>query len=199
MKRLNWVFAALLFAVAAPASAVTDINVFLGQKNLDSGDWGAGSYLGYGLSLDQQGEFGVLMNFAGYNWPVSIAVDLLGSSHQADFYSSTFGPGRTTATTSELDLGARKVFNIYGTTLHPYVGGGLALISASYEDNYYYYGSYSESDSGAGLWLDGGIFWSINHFNIGLDARYSKADVTLLGQTVNAGGSHGGILLGYSW
>ncbi len=206
MKLKNWALAALLLASTAPAFAVTDINIFLGQKNLDSGDWGANSYLGSGVSLDQQGEFGILMNFSGYNWPVSLAVDLLGSSHEADYYSSYYGSyGRVTASTSELDLGVRKVFGIYGTTLHPYVGGGLALVTGSIEDQLFdYYGTYfNDSNSGAGLWLNGGIFWSIGHFNIGFDARYSKADVSIAPYgtpvTVNAGGSHGGLILGYSW
>lgn len=198
MKRLKWVIAALFCAMTAPAMAVSDINFFLGQKNLDSADWGANSYLGNSLSLDQQGEFGVLMNFAGYNWPVSIAVDVLFSGHEANACFSSVGCGSTTGVTSELDLGVRKVFNIYGTSLHPYVGGGLALVTGSIEDDYYYYYD-NDSDTGAGVWLNGGIFWSIGHFNIGLDARYSEADVTLLGETVNAGGSHGGIIMGFSW
>jgi len=205
MKRSNWFFAALFLVIAAPASAVTDINIFLGQKNLDSADWGAGSDMGAGVSLDKQGEFGVLMNFAGYNWPVSIAVDLLGSSEEVDYYDTYYSSyGRVTASTSELDLGVRKVFGIYGTALHPYVGGGLALITGSIEDNVYYVGTYSDSDTGAGVWLNGGIFWSIGHFNLGLDARYSNADVTLISYygnpvSVNAGGTHGGVIFGYSW
>jgi hypothetical protein len=198
MKRLNWVIAALFCAMTAPAMAVSDINFFLGQKNLDSSDWGANSYLGYGLSLDQQGELGILANFAGHDWPVSIAVDLLISGHQVDACYSSVGCGSTTAGTVEIDVGARKIFNIYGTSFHPYVGGGLALITGSIEDDYYYYYD-NDSDSGAGLWLNGGIFWSIGHFNLGLDARFSEADVTLYGQTVNAGGSHGGIFLGFNW
>ncbi len=204
MKLKNWALATLLLASTAPAFAVTDINIFLGQKNLDSGDWGANSYLGSGASLDQQGEFGVLMNFSGYNWPVSIAVDLLGSSHQVDYYSYYYGSyGRVTASTSELDLGVRKVFGIYGTTLHPYVGGGLALITGSIDDHVDYVGTFSDSDTGGGFWLNGGMFVSLGHFNIGFDARYSKADVTIAPYgtpvTVNAGGSHGGLILGYSW
>ncbi|HEY0719893.1 MAG TPA: hypothetical protein VGE50_01440 [Gammaproteobacteria bacterium] len=205
MKRLNWAFALLLLAFTVPAAAVTDINIFLGQKSLDSADWGAGSEMGAGVSLDEQGEFGILMNFAGYNWPVSIAVDLLGSSDEVDYYDTYYNSyGRVTASTSELDLGVRKVFGIYGTSLHPYVGGGLALVTGTIEDQVFYVGSYDDSDSGTGLWLNGGIFWSIGHFNIGLDARYSEADVTLLSYygnpvTVNAGGSHAGLIVGYSW
>lgn len=200
MKRLNWILAALFISMAAPAFAVNNINIFLGQKTLDSSDWGASSYLGYGLPLDEQGEFGVLMDFAGYNWPVSIAVDLLGSAREEDFYSTTWGPGTTTASTSELDVGVRKIFDIYGTSLHPYVGGGLALITGRIEDDYYYYGITDDEDTGLGIWLNGGIYWSFaEHFNLGVDLRVSDADVTLYGETVNAGGTHGGLMFGYRW
>lgn len=186
MKRLNWIFAALFFSMAAPAFAgVTgNVNLFLGEKNLDS-DWGI---------YDDQGEFGILFDISGDYWPVSIAVDLLGSAHTEEYWW-----GDATASTGELDLGVRKVFDIPGTSFHPYVGGGLAFVSARYEETDYYGTIYTEDD-GTGIWLNGGIYWTLGRsFNLGLDLRHSQADVTLDGVEVDAGGTHGGILLGYHW
>jgi len=199
MKRLGWIVALLCSLTAAPALAVTgNVNLFLGEKQLDSSDWAA--------PYDDQGEFGVLFDISDRYWPVSLAVDLLGSSHEEDF-----ADGYTYVSTGELDIGVRKVFNIYGTSLHPYVGGGLALISARVEDVYYVAspcGAYDcgDEDSAAGIWLNGGIYWTFgNIFNLGLDVRYSTAEVNLYDAQLNsrreidAGGSHAGLLLGVHW
>jgi len=188
MKRMKWFWIAVLVLIASPALAETtgNINIFLGSKTLDSNDWST--------SFQDQDEFGILFDVRGENWPVNLAIDLLGSSKQIDYVD-----GYTTVSTSELDFGARKIFNIVGTPVYPYVGGGLGLMSARVEDAYYYYGSYIYEDTGFGVWLDGGAYVTLGQFNLGLDLRYSQADVTVAGNKVNAGGSHAGILLGYHW
>lgn len=190
--------AVLVLFTAPPAWAVTgDVNAFFGTKTLDSADWAP--------PFDDQGEFGVLFDISDRHWPVSLAIDLLGSSRQEDYWD-----GYTYTSTSELDLGVRKIFDIHGTDLHPYVGGGLALVNASVEDVYYWSspcGRYDCGDNadGTGIWLNGGIYWSFwGHFNVGLDLRYSQADVTLRDAygyryTLDAGGTHSGLLLGYRW
>jgi len=186
MKHLQWLIIAVLSLTMAPVFAVTgDINAFLGQKSLNSNDW---------APVDDQIEIGVLSDIRGDSWPISFAADLLVSTDKADM------PGPDiTGSTLELDIGVRKVFDIPGMVMHPYVGGGPALISASRE---YDYGSYkmTDDDSGAGYWVSGGIYWTIaTHYNLGLDVRHSKADVDLFGTTRNAGGNHAGIIFGYQW
>lgn len=199
MNRFRWIFAVILSVVSSIALADTNISVFFGQKELNNGDWGVGSYLGAGLPLDRQDEFGILTNFGVPNSSLNVAVDLLGSSSESNF-DSAYGPGRNTTSTSELDVGVRQLFDIVGTALHPYIGGGLAFVSANYEDRfYYYYASDTDNDSGLGYWVNGGIYWSLEPFLIGFDARYSQADVILLGQSVDAGGFHGGLTLGFGW
>jgi len=37
------------------------------------------------------------------------------------------------------------------------------------------------------------------HFNIGLEGKYSTADVTLFGIDADAGGGHFGMLVGFHW
>ena len=56
----------------------------------------------------------------------------------------------------------------------------------------------SDDNNGIGIWLNGGVYWTLSqHFNLGLDLRYSQADVTLF--DVDAGGTHAGVILGYHW
>ena len=58
----------------------------------------------------------------------------------------------------------------------------------------------SADDDAIGFWIGGGIYWTLGeHFNIGFDLRWSKAEVTINGVDGEAGGGHAGLLLGYHW
>ena len=161
MKRL--VLACLAaFAVSIPASAFAQdeglgavVNVFLGQKMMNSDDW---------EPVENQLELGV-EGTVGTSWPVSAAVDV--------FYS--MGSGSTAGvdvdgTTTEVALGARKVFSF--DKIHPYVGGGLAYVMASAKA-----AGQSESGSGIGLWAGGGAYYSFGPAQAGLALRYSTATI----------------------
>lgn len=188
MKRMKWFWMAVLALVAAPAFAQTtgNVNIFLGSKTLDQNDWGPF------YDQNDQGEFGVLIDVRGDYWPVSLAIDLLGSANVVTDYW-----GDNIASTSELDIGARKVFDLQYSNFHPYVGGGLAFVGARYEDSYYA----PEEDNSTGLWLNGGFFVTLGYnFNIGLDLRATMADdVYIYGRNRDPGGTHAGLLLGYHW
>lgn len=199
MKRWSWMSALLCLVMAAPAFAATgNISLLFGEKQLDSSDWDP--------AFTQQDEFGLMFDVTDRYWPISLAVDLLGSSHKINYLD-----GYTQVSTGELDLGVRQHFDIYGTDLHPYLGGGLALVSARVEDVYYFgspCGAYDcgDEDGAIGIWLNGGIYWTLgNMLNLGLDLRYSAADVSLYNgqsgryETVDAGGVHSGITLGLHW
>ena len=202
MKRLVWILMALGTVWAGQAIAggvVGNVNLLLGSKHLDSNDWRIN-----GVNYDQQSEGGVLFDIADESWPVSLAVDLVGSAVKKSPPSYD-----GTGSTAELDVGLRKIFNFPGSLLHPYVGGGLAFVTARYEEkaSYYYYSSnnWHTQESGNGFWLNGGVYWSFwEHFNVGLDVRYSKANVTLYDYygkafKVDAGGKQAGLLMGYHW
>ena len=48
--------------------------------------------------------------------------------------------------------------------------------------------------------MDGGIFWRLGkRFNLGLEARFSAAQVKLSGRDVQAGGVSVGLILGWGW
>ena len=96
-----------------------NVNFFLGQKSLDSNDW---------EPLDEQGEFGVLVDWKQVSWPVSIAIDILVSADEATILGTPVD-----AITSEINGGVRKIWEVTGSSVRPYIGGGLALISADIE------------------------------------------------------------------
>ena len=173
----------MLFVISTHANA-GNVNFFLGQKALDENEW---------APVDEQGEFGVLVDFKQANWPVSMAIDFLVSVDE-----KTDAGFNVEGITTEIDFGVRKIWEIAGNPTRPYIGGGLALISGEFTVTGF--SSVTDDDSGLGIWLNAGIYWTLGQsFNIGLDLRYSQADVTLFGLDVDAGGTHAGLILGYHW
>lgn len=185
MKK-NIIFTLLsLFAVNAHAQAWSgNVNFFLGTKTLDNADW---------APYDEQAAFGVLVDFKQENWPISMAIDLLGS-----YDEETVLGIKTEASTSEFDIGIRKIWEVSGSSIRPFIGGGIAFVTAEKKTSNVL--SVSVDDDGTGFWLNGGVYWTLGqHFNLGLQARYSQAEVTFSGNNVEAGGTHAGIMLGYHW
>jgi len=189
-----------LLAVAAltfsPAQADADghVNFFLGQKSLSSDDW---------KPLENQIEFGAVMSFGQDDWPVHIAVDVLTSVDQETVYDPFTGDVTLTGSTFEIDAGVRKIWK--AGKVRPYLGGGVGIIGAALKGDDGFV-SVDAADAGFGLWADTGVFFRLgSHFNIGLDLRYSSADVDLdfgsgfTAQDVNAGGFSYGLLLGFGW
>jgi opacity protein-like surface antigen len=167
-----------------------NVNVFLGVKNLDSDDW---------APADDHGELGLLVDFKQETWPVSLAIDLLDSYGDDTVIDPFTGAAfKFEAETRELNVGVRKIWDQF-PIIRPYVGGGLAFIKAEAKVSAFG-ASFSEDDSALGVWLNGGVYWTLfRAFNLGLELRYSKAEVTLAGVDAEAGGTHAGLLLGYHW
>ena len=202
----------LMVLVFVPAAvAETNINFLLGAKFLEEDDWPLG---------DSQGMFAIQTTFGPKKWPVSIAIDAVGSGHVEEGLKLGDNIQLTqdlVQNTSELDLGVRKIWQV--GKARPFVGGGLAIVSGRQEA---YLDTLPpseipdpplppdglstaaavihESDTGVGLWIDGGIFWRLTkRFNLGLEARYSRAELDLLVRGAQAGGTHVGLLLGFGW
>lgn len=185
MKKYYLATILTLFVFNAYADDSTgNVNFFLGQKSLKSDDWSP---------VENQAAFAVLVDFKQSSWPVSIAIDILGS-YQDSTVSGIYFEGST----AELDLGVRKIWEASGTSMRPYVGGGIAFINAEAKGTFFY--TVSDNDTGVGFWLNGGIYWALTqHFNLGMDLRYSQAEVTLFNVNVEAGGTSVGLILGYHW
>lgn len=174
-----------LFGVLAvfngAAWAGGNVNIMYGQKSLDKDDWDP---------VQDQREYGLMIDFKGNdNWPFSIALDFLSSKDDGD-WSGYELEGET----QEFNVGIRKYFPV-SKSFKPYIGGGVAFISA--EQTVSYAGdSASVDDSGVvGFWLSGGMVFTIaERFNMGVDLRYSAADATLSYEyydwDVEAGGTH---------
>src|SRR3972149_8799309 len=124
---------------AADGAWSGNMNLFLGQKTLDSGDW---------EPLDKQGEVGLTFDVKKDDWPVSLAVDIL-ASRDEDTVLGVDVEGSTT----EVDFGVRKVWDT--KTVRPFVGGGLAIVSAEIEAEFLgVFGS--DRDSALGFWANAG-------------------------------------------
>ena len=158
-----------------------NVRLAVGSKQLDSDDWN---------TLDRQNEIGVIFDFKKPTWPVSIAVDLLFSGEDKNT------PGTERGSTFEQHLGIRKIWTVNDSKFHPYLGAGVAFIQAKYE----VVGSDKEIDNGVGGWIGTGVDWHMSKsMSLGLDIRYSKADVKISNKDLNAGGLHTVLSLGYHW
>ena len=198
-KYIIAVLALVPFLLSASVASAQDqwtgnINVFFGQKNLDKDDW---------EPVEEQNEFGVEIDFREKKWPVNIAVDILRSQTEETFtdFDPLIGPynAKATASTMEFNIGVRKIWDEF-SSVRPFVGGGLSYIRAELEVSVTGVGSASDSDTGVGIWLGGGVYFTLGeHFNIGVEVKYSDADVTLFDVDAAAGGTHYGLLAGYHW
>ncbi|MBU2489550.1 MAG: porin family protein [Proteobacteria bacterium] len=187
----------LLVLGAVPAANAGDwtgnVNVLLGSKAMEEKDW---------EPLDEQAEFAIRVDFRKKEWPVNLAVDLVGSYAEDDGYYLFPGVGPAWAnlelSTAEWNLGLRKIWENF-PHVRPFLGGGLAIIRAKTEVSALGV-SVDRDDTGVGYFLDGGVFWTLSeHFNLGVDLRYSWAEVSWDNWEGNAGGGHAGIMAGYHW
>ncbi len=170
-----------------------NVNLLLGSKGLDDRDWLATSH----------GEVGILLDFGRTDWPVNIVIDMMRSRGTFSGWAYDFVPMRFVyveeeVETRELDLGVRHYFDL-DTNMRPYFGGGLALVSL--ETDWKIGSSQLRHDEGkgSGIWINGGIKWELDAFNIGFDIRITAADVALDAGDYSGGGGHAGLIMGYHW
>ncbi len=136
----------------------------------------------------------MISDFGKQSWPVSIAADLIfaGTVHESGVNEDTGG-------TAEIHLGARKIFTLENSSFRPYVGGGVALVNGILENKNAGV-TVDDNDNAIGAWVGAGTYYAVTpSFNIGLDVRYSKAEVTLFDKDRETGGLNAGITAGYHW
>jgi opacity protein-like surface antigen len=77
--------------------------------------------------------------------------------------------------------------------------GGVAIISALLENENAGV-TVDDDDTAVGAWISIGTYYAVTpRFSLGLDVRYSKAEVTLFDKEREAGGLNAGITAGYHW
>jgi len=189
MKKVLGAF--LISAITSPAFAAENnwsghFSLYAGEKSFDKEDWKGSS--------QEQDSGGFLIDFKKKNWPVSIAIDLVGTEHKVNNQGKS-----TTSSIGELDLGIRKVWSSSSLPIAPYIGGGIAL--SGIERDIYSGGSHTLHEKSAlGTWAGVGAYWNITRFfTLGIDMRYTQAEVKLSGKDVNIGGVNTGLTAGVKW
>lgn len=189
----TWAAAALcigLASITTPLIAADwqgNVGGFLGRQSLDNSDW---------ANHDKMKSIGMIADFKTPSAPLSFAIDLIGSGDE-----DKFGALEQNAYSAQIHLGVRKVFEINDSAFKPYIGGGLALIHSELEQkDLVTSSSRKQDDSANGGWFGVGTYVELSeHFQLGLDLRYSEADVTLFGKTRQAGGTQTAFTAGYHW
>jgi outer membrane protein W len=109
-----------------------------------------------------------------------------------------------------------SVRKFWGKKIQPYVGGGLALIQLNAKQiesgtlgvpgTEFSIVNVDDDDSAVGIWINAGLLYRINsRFHVGVDLRQSDAEADLSPElsssdlTVDSGGTHVGVVLGYHW
>jgi opacity protein-like surface antigen len=165
--------------------------------------------------VDDLSQFGAAFSW-DYGGPVMVAVDLLVASTDASRSVDAVYPNVywTDIKSTELDVGIRKLFG-GDRKLKPYLGGGLAwmrldvlqVLNGSLGEG----GEFTDiimndAENTFGFWANAGLQYTFGEkFNIGLDIRYSDAQVDVnpvdggLGLEFDTGGTQYNMLVGYHW
>jgi hypothetical protein len=203
-KAIFFIIIFLVLSVLSQALCETDkdsnrwsgnVNLFLGEKFLDKDNW---------EPVDEQFEMGILMDLdVKHRWiPFSFALDFLYSRDEADVGTLDLGVGtfysNVESRIMELDLGIRKIWEA-PRNIRPFIGGGLAIINGELKADSIGQ-SVSDDETGFGMWADIGAYVTLSErFNLGIDARWSKAEVDLFDREAKVGGWHIGALAGMHW
>lgn len=182
-------FLSLVLSGAANAAGWTgNFNAYFGGKALNDSDWRA----------DEHTEIGARLDFKKEGWPLSIAADTHFSNGDDKGFVRGTGVVDEDVDTCEFNLGLRKYWD-GASNIHPFLGGGVAYAQLEAKQKIDGVTRLSDKGNGIGVWVNGGILWTLNAFNIGFDLRYTRVEIGLDDGDSEGGGSHAGILLGYNW
>ena len=191
MKTLNLKKSAIatLLVLAIPVAQAGDwtgnVGGSIGSKQMDDQDWG---------ELDSHSSIGFMLDVKKPPWPVSLTYNLILSGEVKES-----GSLKDEGYTLEHHFGVRKTFEFESANIRPYIGGGLALVSAGMR-NKNANSTVKDDDSAIGAWAGAGILVGItDSFDIGFDARYSEAEVTIFNRDIEAGGMHYAATASYHW
>lgn len=162
MRRVVQAVVLVLILVAlVPASALAggNANFTIGERSLGN-EWG---------SLDGQLMLGATVDWGPDDWPVHFAWGLNGSADSQEEY---YGNAEISAAFAELSFGALWL-PIRNKSVRPYIGAGIASVSAVYETDFYSGFTRDVDDQDFGYYLNAGVYWRLGpRFNLGADLRY---------------------------
>ncbi len=189
MKRFVLISAVIVACCHMPGLALAqwtgNANVLFGTRTLDDDDW---------KPLEEQTEFGVILDFRQTNWPVSLTVEC--STANSD--KSRFGILLENRTL-EFDIGVKKIFE-NSSQFNPFIAGGLAMVNVRPSGDFWGLFDIEDDKTDFGGWISGGAFLTLsNHFNIGLQAKYTMVNTNWYGRDRELGGPHIGGFAGYHW
>lgn len=204
MKNIVRLFVWIVILIAGCPVVMADVRIdfALGAKWLDD-DWEDTVLIGrvpatQGFETDadlaNHAEFGVLFTWGGRSWPVDLAIDFLASTDEDDVVVVDFDTEEIfeidlEGSTFELDVGVRKSWRRGSARI--FAGGGLALVSAERSEEDQQDVTVSVEDEALGAWITGGAQWRVGgNWSVGFELRVSRAEVTLFGEDVEAGGEH---------
>lgn len=214
MRPRHWLLVVpLVLAAGLSDSRAADewkgsLNFTLGQTTLDDDVKPA----------EDQTHFGARWTFGKSSWPIMLAVDVstsTGDGVMSESFSYYYYPYYYNANlnvdvdTTTLSFGVRKEWG--KDKMHPFLGGGVEWTQVDMKADVEVVGIGSfpfvdDSDTDLGLWIDAGIYWRLGeHFNLGFNARYSDAEVSLQEEVfgtsfdMDVSGIGYGVLLGWGW
>ncbi|MDP2359988.1 MAG: outer membrane beta-barrel protein [bacterium] len=177
MKRSIIALSVLCLTAGLAKAAGMNYAFQIGQKGLDSDDWG---------DIDSQLAVGLHFDMGLGTLPFNLAADVIATNGS---------DGDLEGGTMEIGLGLRKYFPM-GEKIQLYAQGGLAFISATskYDGPG---GDWDETESGIGFALNGGAMYPLGEmFKVGLDLRFSSATADFGGTDVATGGFTYSLVLG---
>jgi hypothetical protein len=162
-----------------------NVNFLVGTRTLHEDDWSP---------LEDQSEFGVTVDFRPSGWPVNLTMECGSATSEESRFGITLE-----ARTLELDVGVKKIFE-NSSIVNPFIAGGLAVVNIEASGDFWGFFDLEDDTTDIGAWVSGGVFLTLsNHFNIGVQAKYTEATTDWYGRDRDLGGPHVGGFIGYHW
>lgn len=159
------------------------VSFLLGYKNLKSS----------AFEEDAQKATGIELDIKRKNWPVSIAIDLLGSGESTSVHN-----GKVQEVTGGVHIGARKHWMLTDN-IETYIGGGVNYEIAEIKNTINGVSSKID-DNRVGVWFSAGMNWKFNNgFILGGELRHTNEIDYYNNGTIQTGGLYSGVTLGYSF
>jgi len=147
------------------------------------------------FDLDKRIELGFSSDVKSKNWPISIAFDYLFSYADTELSTNKYGTKKDVSAdfySTESYLGVKKIFEL-NSSVRPFVGAGIYTVSM-----YIHTSRDDEYDFGIGIWAGLGVYVMLSkHLDAGFAWKWSKAELNVFDQHLDAGGNHFDLMIGY--